>query len=141
MQRLHQDDLVGHVLKQEDWEVFSFPAIAESEETHAIISPLGQQLWRRMPGDLLHEERESRKTLEDIRRRTGEYNFDAQYQQNPTPPGGAMVKKAWLRYYDVKPARFGCIYQSWDTANKAGQLNDFSVCTTWGILREQTSTF
>ena len=25
------------------------------------------------------------------------------------------------------------IVQSWDTANKAGELNDFSVCTTWGI--------
>jgi predicted phage terminase large subunit-like protein len=23
------------------------------------------------------------------------------------------------------------IVQSWDTANKAGELNDFSVCTTW----------
>ena len=24
--------------------------------------------------------------------------------------------------------------QSWDTANKATELSDFSVCTTWGIL-------
>ena len=32
MQRLHQDDLVGHVLEQEDWEVLSFPAIAEQDE-------------------------------------------------------------------------------------------------------------
>ena len=31
MQRLHQDDLVGHVLEQEDWEVLSFPAIAEED--------------------------------------------------------------------------------------------------------------
>jgi hypothetical protein len=28
MQRLHEDDLVGHVLKQEGWEIVSFPAIA-----------------------------------------------------------------------------------------------------------------
>ena len=32
MQRLHEDDLVGHVLAQEPWEVLSFPAIAETEE-------------------------------------------------------------------------------------------------------------
>src|SRR5690242_14184138 len=32
MQRLHEDDLVGHVLGQEDWEVLSFPAIAEADE-------------------------------------------------------------------------------------------------------------
>ncbi len=25
------------------------------------------------------------------------------------------------------------IVQSWDTANKAGKMNGFSVCTTWGI--------
>jgi phage terminase large subunit-like protein len=24
--------------------------------------------------------------------------------------------------------------QSWDTANKATELSDFSVCTSWGIL-------
>jgi hypothetical protein len=28
MQRPHEDDLVGHVLKQEGWEIVSFPAIA-----------------------------------------------------------------------------------------------------------------
>lgn len=50
------------------------------------------------------------------------------------PLGGAMVKKEWLRYYvpEERPARFERIVQSWDTANKAGELNDFSVCTTWG---------
>src|ERR1700755_1701033 len=36
MQRLHEDDLVGHVLGQEDWEVVRFPAIAEADETHRI---------------------------------------------------------------------------------------------------------
>src|SRR5689334_11594889 len=33
MQRLHEDDLVGHVLEQEPWEVVCFPAIAEADET------------------------------------------------------------------------------------------------------------
>ena len=36
MQRLHEDDLVGHVLAQEGWEVLSFPAIAEADEVHRI---------------------------------------------------------------------------------------------------------
>ena len=26
------------------------------------------------------------------------------------------------------------VVQSWDTANKATELSDFSVCTTWGIV-------
>ena len=36
IQRLHEDDLVGHVLAQEPWEVVSFPAIAETDEEHRI---------------------------------------------------------------------------------------------------------
>src|SRR6202045_1106909 len=38
MQRLHEDDLVGHVLGQEPWEVVSFPAIAEADEVHEIAT-------------------------------------------------------------------------------------------------------
>ena len=57
MQRLHQDDLAGHVLEQEDWEVLVFPAIAECDEVHEIISPLGRRLFEREVGDILHPER------------------------------------------------------------------------------------
>ena len=32
-----------------------------------------------------------------------------------------------------RPERFERIVQSWDTANKATELSDFSVCTTWGV--------
>ena len=73
-------------------------------------------------------------TLAHIRQTIGEYNFSAQYQQNPTPVGGAMVKTGWLQYYELGhlPERFGHTLQSWDTANKATELSDYSVCTTWG---------
>src|ERR1700732_1208494 len=43
MQRLHEDDLVGHVLGQEPWEVMSFPAIAEADEVHEIATIGGPQ--------------------------------------------------------------------------------------------------
>jgi hypothetical protein len=36
MHRLHEDDLVGHVLAQEDWEIVRFPAIAEDDEIYAL---------------------------------------------------------------------------------------------------------
>jgi len=36
MQRLHEDDLVGYILGQEQWEILSFPAIAEKDEEHRI---------------------------------------------------------------------------------------------------------
>ena len=32
-----------------------------------------------------------------------------------------------------RPEEFDQIVQSWDTANKASELSDFSVCTSWGI--------
>jgi predicted phage terminase large subunit-like protein len=31
------------------------------------------------------------------------------------------------------PAEFELIFQSWDTANKTSDRNDYSVCTTWGV--------
>jgi len=133
MQRLHQDDLVGHVLGQEDWEVVSFPAIAENDEEYLIESMLGSRLFRRKAGDVLHEERETRAMLATTRLNIGEYNFSSQYQQNPVPVGGAIVKIDWLQYYDGEPpsSRYPFILQSWDTANKSNELNDYSVCTTW----------
>ena len=138
MQRLHQDDLVGHVLEQEGWEILSFPAIAETDENHVIDGPLGRRFFRRRTGEVLHSEREPLATLSATRQTIGEYNFASQYQQNPAPLGGAMVKTNWLRFYgpDERPDRFSSIVQSWDTANKANELNDFSVCTTWGVFRK-----
>jgi predicted phage terminase large subunit-like protein len=139
MQRLHQDDLIGHVLEQGDWEVVSFPAIAEADETFVIDSSFGRRVFRRKAGEALHPERESLKTLAVLRHTVGEYNFLSQYQQDPSPPGGMMIKTEWLKFYEPgeQPARFSRIVQSWDTANKAGELNDYSVCTTWGVNYKQ----
>jgi predicted phage terminase large subunit-like protein len=46
-----------------------------------------------------------------------------------------MVKAAWFKSYAAndQPEKFDQIVQSWDTANKASELSDFSVCTSWGI--------
>ena len=54
MQRLHQEDLVGHVLEQEDWEILSFPAIADEDKTYVIDSPLDRQFFERKVGNALH---------------------------------------------------------------------------------------
>ena len=133
-QRLHQDDLVGHVLEEDGWEVLSFPAIAESDEDVPIITPYGVRRFRRKAGEALHPDREPLGVLKQLRDSMGEYNFQAQYQQSPAPVGGAMIKTEWLRYYEPgEQPTFSMIIQSWDTANKSGELNDYSVCTTWGM--------
>src|ERR1700747_1280185 len=135
MQRLHEDDLVGHVLAQEGWEVLSFPAIADADELHRIETIWGAQCFRRRHGEALHPDREPLETLDRIRRTIGEYTFAGQYQQSPAPLGGGLVKAEWFKRYGEKdrPENFDRVVQSWDTANKATELSDFSVCTTWGI--------
>lgn len=134
MQRLHEDDLVGHVLEQEGWELVRLPAIAEEEEVHVIESALGTRIVYRHVGEALHPERERLELLYHLRSTIGEYNFAGQYQQQPAPLGGGMVKKEWFRSYvpGEQPAQFHMVVQSWDTANKTTELSDFSVCTTWG---------
>jgi predicted phage terminase large subunit-like protein len=135
MQRLHEDDLVGHVSQREAWEVLSFPAIAESDEKHVFESPFGPRDFGRGAGEALHPERESLETLRQIRAAIGEFNFAGQYQQTPAPAGGGMVKQAWFPRYRAEdlPQNFDRIVQSWDTANKPTELADYSVCTTWGL--------
>jgi len=134
MQRLHEDDLVGHVLRKEGFEVVSLPAIAEADETHEIDGTFGTRVFHRLAGEALHPGREPLEALEAIRATIGEANFAGQYQQRPQPAGGGMIREAWFRRFseDEKPA-FERIIQSWDTANKPSELADYSVCTTWGL--------
>jgi len=138
MQRLHEDDLVGHLLADENFRVLRFPAIADHDDVYTIQSPLGYPItFERKEGDLLHSEREDRATLDALAERMGSYNFAGQYQQSPSPLGGGLIKESWFRSYTPaeRPQTFDLIFQSWDTANKPGELNDYTVCTTWGKIK------
>lgn len=130
MQRVHMNDLTGFVLRQSDnWSILSLPAIAQDHETIALP---GGRVHQRRPGEVLSPEREPLETLEQMRLQLGSDLFSAQYQQAPVPPGGAMIKRHWIRRYSEVPPRSGnFILQSWDTAVKGGPDNDWSVCTTW----------
>jgi len=134
MQRLHEDDLAGVLLRVSDeWTVLSLPAIAERDEE----IPIGdQQFHYRRAGDVLHLEREPREVLELLRAQLGPEIYNAQYQQRPAAPGGAMIKRVWVRRYDQLPES-GQIIQSWDVANKQGEENDYSVCTTWLVHKNR----
>src|SRR5262249_24982418 len=136
MHRLHEDDLTGHVLAQEEWEVVRLPALAEEDEEQRGETGAGGEKFTARGGAALHPEREPPAVLEHTRRTIGEYNFAGQYQQAPAPLGGGLVKAVWFRRYgpDELPPRFERVVQSWDTANKASELSDFSICTSWGVL-------
>src|SRR5437762_8380316 len=68
MQRLHADDLVAHVQQHETWDVLSFPAIAEQDETYEIITPYGRKRFYRKRGDILEPALLSPTELETVRR-------------------------------------------------------------------------
>ena len=91
--------------------------------------------FERKTGEALHPERDSVETYRKIREAVGEYNFQSQYQQDPTAREGGLIKREWIRFYEGKDRRdMAYVLQSWDTAIKSGEFNDYSVCTTWGIL-------
>ncbi len=134
MQRLHEADTIGHVMELADFKLLAFPAIAAEDEVHLVRTPFGVLQYYRKTGEALHAEREPLETLEQQRRLLGTAYFAAQYLQSPTPPGGGLVKNHWLQRFDLnKKPPFVRKVQSWDCASKSSQLNDYSVCTTWGI--------
>jgi len=135
MQRLHQEDLVGEAMEREPWEVLSLAAIAQQDENYRIESQLGNRTYVRKAGEALHPERDSVETYRNIREAIGEYNFQSQYQQSPMTREGGLIKREWIKYCEphLWPKSFDYILQSWDTAIKNGERNDYSVCTTWGI--------
>ncbi|GJE61114.1 phage terminase large subunit [Methylobacterium trifolii] len=136
MQRLHVDDLAGHLLDRGGWTHLNLPAIAETDQ---IIPIAPCKVHRRRTGELLHPEREPMAVLDELKRALGSFTFAAQYQQEPVPAGGNMFNLAWFPRYSegLSPGAYGDdeVYQSWDTASKGGELNDYSVCTTWLVRR------
>ena len=135
MQRLHEEDLVGHVLERDDWDVVALPAIAIEDTTHQL-SQDPNDLHTRHKGEVLHPEREPRHVLEQIRRAQGSLTFEAQYQQTPAPAGGNIIQRKWLRYYEEndEELEFELIVTSWDTASTLGENSDWSVGTVWGSI-------
>lgn len=129
MQRLHQNDLTGYLLdnNRAGWMHLSLPVEAEERATFNF----GAFKKIMEAGEILHQERESKEQLERARKELGSYVFAAQYQQSPVPAEGGMIKPAWVKKYKSNPNDIKRITQSWDTAIKSGQNNDYSVCTTW----------
>lgn len=138
MHRLHVDDLVGHVLdKGEEWEHLNLPAIAQEDQT---IQTGKDRYHYRKVGGLLHAEREGLEELNRAKIQMGSSPFAAQYLQNPVPDDGEIFKWPQVKFYEGMPSRtVGTrVVQSWDMASKSGELNDYSVCTTWLVSHENS---
>jgi predicted phage terminase large subunit-like protein len=137
MQRLHEDDLVGHVMARDDWEVVSLPATAIADKRYQLRdrdAPTRRPPFHdRRAGDVLHPAREPLSVLELNRRVLGSLVYSAQYQQAPTPVEGNIVRREWIRTYGERPDAFDFKIASWDTASTLSETADFSVGQVWGV--------
>lgn len=130
-QRLHEDDIAGRLISSGNYVHLNLPSIAEEPE----VFDLGfGRTYERKVGDILFEAREPRETLARMRREMTPHTFNAQYQQNPTPPDGGYVQWEWFSRYDAPPERSNIIrvVQSWDTATSTEPGRDYSVGLTFG---------
>lgn len=130
MQRLHPDDLAGHLLEQEHWDTVVMPAIAIEEETWDLGN--GRTKVRKA-GELLQRFHTGQAVLDRKRKNMGLMAFEAQYQQHPVPAEGAVVKRRWLKFFDAPPEAFEFILVSWDCASTLSEDADWSVGTVWGV--------
>lgn len=134
MQRLHEDDLTGHLLEL-GFEQLRLPSVADEPQRH--VFPVTGRVVEREQGDLLWPERFPEHVLDDFRASLGEFGFAAQHQQRPVPLGGAIFHADRWRTYrtDELPERFRRVVAIADTAHKAGQQNDYTVAGLWGETR------
>lgn len=130
MQRLHEDDLTGHLLAQQGWEHISLPAEAERREVWKF--PVTNRVVERQPGDLLWSERFPQDVLEQFKVRLGSYQYAGQFQQRPSPAEGGILKRSWWRRYDTAPEKCDQVIQSWDFTFKDSKGSDYVVGQVWG---------
>lgn len=140
MQRLDDRDTSGIALsKNLGYEHVMLPM--EFEKSRRCTTSIGFSDPRKEDGELLFPERFPQSVVDDYKKSLGTYGTAGQLQQRPAPRGGGIIKSEWWCYfvptYDAQhritsPA-FNYTLQSWDTAFKEGQDNDYSACTTWGV--------
>lgn len=126
--RWHEADLAGKLLEQDPgkWTVINIPASYKEELSTGLPDP------RKDEGDPLWPGMFSKESLKDIEDTVGPFEYAALYQGDPYTDGANIFRESYWQYYTELP-KFNYIEQSWDTAFKEGQENDYSVCTTWGI--------
>ena len=138
--RWHMDDLTGRVTKDmmqneraDQYEVVEFPAILDidDEETGEMIQkPLWPEFF-----DL--------EALLRTKASMPTFQWNAQYQQEPTAEEAALVKREWWQMWEQgNPPSCEYIIMSLDAAAESHNRADYTALTTWGVfLNEQTEAY
>jgi predicted phage terminase large subunit-like protein len=130
--RWHMDDLTGRVVKDmsqndksDQYEVVEFPAIIEvkdKESEELIEKPLWPEFF-----DLA--------ALERTKASMPLFQWNAQYQQQPTAEEAAIVKREWWQIWEKEnPPMCEYIIMSLDSAAEKHNRADFTALTTWGVF-------
>ena len=139
MQRVHENDLTGHILGNERnaWDHLCLPAKYEIGHPTPTRSTLGFGDPRTKEGELLWPERVDEKTLENLEASLGTYASAGQLQQRPMPKGGGILKAKWWVPWDKEELpNIEYVIQSYDTAFSTKDKSSYSARTTWGVFRE-----
>src|SRR5262249_40708474 len=93
-------------------------------------------------GQLLQPNRDRPEAIEEIKLSVGSRIFTAQYQQNPAPPDGNLIKASWLARYQTCPSRqkFDRVVLSCDPAGKPDIRNDYTAITVVGVDKRESQS-
>tara|TARA_R110000782_G_scaffold33659_16_gene81026 strand:- start:1370 stop:2944 length:1575 start_codon:yes stop_codon:yes gene_type:complete len=129
--RWHQDDLIGRVVKDmakdedaDQYTVVEFPALLETNNEDGTTTD--KALWPEF-FDL--------PALMRTKASMPVFQWNAQYQQNPTGEEGALVKREWWNLWMADdPPKCDYIIMTLDAAQETHNRADFTAITTWGIF-------
>jgi phage terminase large subunit-like protein len=147
MQRLHERDLVGHILElaKEGGEQYDHLILPAEYEPRAQVCMAGlEHDPRTEPGELLSPDRFGPEAMARLKVSLGPERAAGQLQQRPAPPGGAIFHQDWWadaahRYDPDDPLRDQHVLRRWlhyDTAYKETRDADFTGCAVWELLTD-----
>lgn len=117
MQRLHEEDLSGHILGKpnaSEWTHICLPMRFEPERMGK--TPLGWADERTEDGELLWPDLFPEKAVAELESDMGSYLAAGQLQQRPSPMGGGMFKREWFRIVQAAPVQAARV-RYWDKAS------------------------
>ena len=143
MQRLHTDDLTGHVLKKakSKWVQLKIPMRYEVSQSFDAGRDIGRPDMvdpRKVKGELMFPARFTRKVVDALEETLGEFSTAGQHQQRPFPAGGSIIKKHWWRVLgnDLPKPLIQHQFCSYDTAfsERDNKNAAYSAMTRWGVF-------
>lgn len=96
-QRLHSDDLIGHLLERGGWEHLCLPA--EFDSSRKASTSIGWTDPRTEDGELLSPELLPAAYLEEQKRVLGTAGYSCIFQQSPVDAEGGLFQRQWWRFH------------------------------------------